>query len=86
MQVDAVVILLVLVLGCAAFFFGLFYLALRALAWMGRGMWGTVRPTGKRGTAAGSASRPRVCPRDRCRRLEYRAEARYCGQCGEPLF
>ena len=87
MHGDALIIVLVLIFGCAAFFFGLIYAACRLIAWMAGGLWGVFRPKGRRGAVAspvrgGSA---RSCSRDRCRKVEYRREARYCSQCGAPL-
>ena len=87
MHVDALVIILVLVLGCAAFIFGVISLAWQALAWVGRGALGTVRPRrGGNTPPAGMTVRGgRVCPRPECRRVEKRREARYCSQCGSPM-
>lgn len=87
MQVDALVIILVLILGCAAFLFGVISLIWQILAWVGRGMVSTIRPrpAGKASPAAPMLRSRRVCPRLECRRVEKRREARYCSQCGSPM-
>lgn len=86
MHGDALVIVLLLVFGCAAFLFGVIYLLLKLLAALGRGVAGVFRRPSS-GNGLGEArvcSRVRVCPRERCRKVEYR-DARYCSQCGTPL-
>ncbi len=83
MHGDVLLIVLVLVFGCAAFFFGILYALGRAVAWVGRGVWGVCRPgsppVGPRGLGV------RFCPRTECRRVERRRDARYCSQCGQRL-
>lgn len=85
---DALVALVVLIFGCAAFFFGVIYMICRAFAWVGRGLWGmagrsplTARPAGD---PVRTASR-NVCSRDGCRRVENRRGASFCSRCGAPL-
>jgi len=87
MHVDLVVIGLVLVLGCAAFFFGVVYVLCRFLGAVGRGMLtmfgvktrvsGDYPPLSRRGRL--------ICPQERCRKTEHRA-ARFCSQCGARLL
>lgn len=77
----------VLVLGCAAFFFGVFYVFFRVIAGLGRGLARMVAPGRPAGTdPVGARHGPgyRVCPRAQCRRVEYRP-ARFCSQCGCPM-
>lgn len=82
MHGDLLLVALVLVLGCAAFFVGVIYLACSFLAFIGRSLLGLARP---RGTASGRCAtglgRGRICPCERCRKVEHRA-ARFCSQCG----
>lgn len=86
MHGDALLIVLLLVFGCAAFLFGVIYLFCQFFAWMGRGLLGMFRPHRPAAPVERRkiGSRPRVCPNERCRKVEYRA-ARYCSQCGTPL-
>ncbi len=86
MQGDALLIILLLVFGCAAFFFGVIYCICQLFAWVSRGVWGVFRPRCSSDSAARPAagSRRRVCPNKRCRKLEYR-QARYCSPCGTPF-
>jgi len=88
MHGDVAIVVLILVFGCAAFFFGVIYMVGRALAWVGRGVWrlagGSPRVTARCcGTAPGGATR--MCTREGCRRIENRRGARYCSRCGAPL-
>ncbi len=87
MHGDALIIVLVLIFGCAAFFFGLIYAACRLITWMAGGLWGVFRPQGPRAAIASRAGggSARTCSRYRCRKVECRREARYCSQCGAPL-
>lgn len=66
--------LLVMLVGCVAFVFGVICLILRLFAWLGRGLW----------RLSDSTEKPRVCPTDKCGKMEYRS-ARYCSRCGKPL-
>lgn len=86
MHGDVLVIVLLLVVGCAAFFFGVIYVVCQLFVWLGRSVWAVFRPHhGGNGRAhSHPMTRPRVCPNERCRKVEYRM-ARYCGQCGTPL-
>jgi hypothetical protein len=74
---DLVVVALVLVLGCAAFFIGVIYLACGFFAFLGKSVMRLVRPPR---TLIGSPGR-RICPRPGCGAVEHRA-ARFCSQCG----
>jgi len=83
MQVDVIVVLLIVVFGCAAFLFGVFYLVCQAVGAVWRGAVGLIRPGG--GVSRTAAARPeRVCPRPECRKVEHR-QARFCSQCGAAL-
>jgi hypothetical protein len=86
MHGDAVLIVLLLVFGCVAFLFGVVYLLCQSFAWVGRGLLGIFRPC-RRADEAGPRMpglRSRVCPNERCRKVEYR-KARFCSQCGTRL-
>ena len=87
MHAEALVIVLVLIFGCAAFFFGVICLIWRAMAWVGRGVLSIVRPSSGGGGRAPARMAPtvRICPQEHCRRVDYRGEARYCSQCGSPM-
>ena len=85
MAADAVIVVVfMLVVGCAAFLFGVVYLICRLLGGVGRCMMRIVRPGP--GEAAGArASTIQVCPREQCRKSEYRSDARFCSRCGTRL-
>lgn len=86
MQGDFLIVLLLLVVGCAAFLFGVIYVFCQFFARIGRGLMGIIAP-GRSGGADGQArrcSRPLVCPNKRCSKIEYRA-ATFCSQCGARL-
>ena len=85
MSGDPFVIVLILVLGCAAFIFGIIYLIGRLFGAAGRGLMWVFR--GGRGRpSAGTPRGPKmlICSREQCRKVELR-EGRFCGQCGAPL-
>lgn len=86
MHGDLLLVVLILVFGCAAFLFGLVYVVYWVLGAAGRGLWSLVRPSQRGGAAMriGWRSRPVFCPRPNCRKVEYR-NASYCSQCGAPL-
>ncbi len=84
------ILVLVLIFGCAAFFFGVVYLIGRAIAWVAKSLASLVGWTCDPSTAPSrlervGKSRRRACPRPGCRRVEYRHGARFCSQCGSPL-
>ena len=83
-----IVVVFILVFGCAAFLFGLLYMIYRLISGVGRSMIQTLRPTRKANLDGPltATSKQRVCPRQRCRKPEYRGEARFCSQCGAPLM
>jgi len=93
---DILAILVLLVLGVAAFFFGVIYAVCRALASLWRGLMRVATPRGVPGavrlnTQVAGRSRQasgrrtfRVCPREQCRHVERRP-ARFCSQCGAEL-
>ena len=88
MPADAVIVVVfMLVVGCAAFLFGILYLIGRLISGVGRCMMRAVRP-GRRqnaGTPVARRSRIQVCPREQCQKVENRRDARFCSQCGTRL-
>ena len=84
MHGDFVLVLVLVIGGCAALLFGVIYTFCQFFAWIGRGVWHVVAPRRAR-RAGGHWSRPRVCPNERCRKVEHRA-AQYCSQCGTRLM
>ena len=87
MHGDALLLILVMVFGCAAFFFGVIYLVFRVFAWFGRGFVGVFRTAPPKEPVGGPHRRRAllVCPREECQRVEGRRDARYCSQCGVSL-
>ncbi len=87
MHGDALLLIVAMVFGCAAFFFGVIYLFCRAIAWVGLGFAGIFRSSssGARCGMTSRRSRRRICPREECRKMENRADAQYCSRCGAPL-
>lgn len=85
MAADAVIVVVfMLVVGCAAFFFGILYLLGLLIGGVWRCMMRIVRPGP--GEAAGTrASTMQVCPGEQCRKSEYRSDARFCSRCGTRL-
>jgi len=93
---DILIVLVLLVLGVAAFFFGVIYAVCRALASVGRGIVHWLSPRSVPSSpplSVSTAERPvrsqgrrtfRVCPREQCRHVERRP-ARFCSQCGAEL-
>ncbi len=88
MPADAVIVVVfMLLVGCAAFLFGILYLLARLIGGVGRCMMRMVG-LGRRQNPNGPVpptSRIQVCPREHCGEKEYRTEARFCSQCGTPL-
>lgn len=88
MHGDLLLVVLILVFGCAAFLFGLVYMVWWVASTVGRGMWSLVRPRRHVGIPACREActfgRAVYCPRPNCRKAEYR-NARFCSQCGEKL-
>ena len=86
MHADALLVILLLLFGLAAFLFAVIYMFCQFFAWVGRSLLGLVSPDRPGGPVCPPrvGSRPRVCPNERCRKVEYRA-ASYCSQCGTPL-
>ncbi len=79
-----IVVVFMLVVGCAAFLFGILYLLGRLIGGVGRCMMRIVRPGP--GEAAGArASTMQVCPCEQCRKSESRSDARFCSRCGTRL-
>ena len=85
MVADPLLILFILVFGCAAFFLGLFYLVGQVLGFFGRGICRLLRGGSPQGPSSSlSPGSALVCPRASCGHLERRV-ARYCSQCGTRL-
>lgn len=86
MNTVAVGVLLILVLGWAAFLFVAAYVVWRFVGGIGRSVASVFWPRRRGGSCRGlsPARGGRVCPRPQCRRIEYR-EAQYCSQCGARL-
>lgn len=86
MHGDVVVIVLLLVCGCAAFLFGVIYLACQLFLGIGRGLMSMVSPgrAHRARTGGGRAGPGLACPNPHCRKAERRP-ARYCSQCGTSL-
>jgi len=86
MHGEILLVVLILTIGCAAFFFSMVYVLGRVIAFLVRGFVGLFRPrfaAGRRRFAPGGGP-VRVCPREQCRKIEGRP-ARFCGQCGARL-
>lgn len=86
MHGDVLLVILILVFGCAAFLFGVIYVICQFVAWIGRALFGIFIPR-RSVTTPGSAThnpRGRVCPREGCGKVEHR-DARFCSQCGMTL-
>ena len=87
---DLLFVVLILVLGCAAFFFGVIYILCQGVAWIWNGVAGVFRSPPGSSDASGRRVRrarrggPLTCPRPECGRVERRP-ARYCSQCGTRL-
>ncbi len=86
MHGEILLVVLILTLGCAAFFFCVVYVFCRFLAWMGRGALGLfTRPRRKAVRVRVVENGPyRICPREQCRKVERRP-ARFCSRCGARL-
>ena len=79
-------LLLILTLGCAAFFFCIVYLGVKCMVTVARSLFCflTGGSPGRRCTAGPHGGPVRICPRPQCRKVERRS-ARFCGQCGARL-
>ncbi len=83
MHADLLLFLFVVVFGCAAFIFGIFFVICRMIAGLGRSIFRLVGGEPRRRRPAGSLfrSQARICPQPGCGKAELRP-ARYCSQCG----
>ena len=82
---DPVVVVFILIVGCAAFLFGVLYLFGRVLGAIGRSFASIFR--GRSATAPAGEPRGKrglICSREQCRKIEYR-NGRFCSQCGATL-
>ena len=82
---DPVVVVFILIIGCAAFLFGVLYVFGRVIGAVGHSVASIMK--GRPGKAP--PSRPPggetlICSREQCRKIEYR-NGRFCSQCGAPL-
>jgi hypothetical protein len=87
MQPDLLIFFLVLVAGCAAFFFGVLYVLSQVIAAIGRGigrLFGYRPATDKPRVLSPRRGTMLVCPHPRCGKVERRP-ARFCSQCGARL-
>lgn len=91
MHGEVILIVFLLVFGCAALIFGVIYVVGQMLSGIGRILLRLVRPVSsltKTGPATASPQAatvipagPVACPNPRCRKIEIRT-ASYCSQCG----
>ena len=81
---DFLLVGVVLVLGCVAFFVGVIYLIGSFLMFVGRGMLGIVSPRRRMFRRNPWSGRSRICVNPKCGEVESRP-ARYCGHCGTEL-
>ena len=86
MHVDLPIVLLLLVIGCAAFLFGIFYAFCRIIGAFFTGVVSLFRPRRMRLHDVEFMMRDELlhCLRPKCGRLERR-NAHYCSQCGARL-
>lgn len=86
MNVDLPIVLLLLVIGCAAFLFGIFYAFCRIIGAFFDGVVSLFRPRRVRLHDDNLVMRSELflCPRPKCGKLERR-DASYCSQCGARL-
>lgn len=82
MASNALVLILVMVLGCAGFLFGVIYVVFRGFGWLGRGVAGLVRH-GPHQSVDGPPRMVGSC--EACGHGEERPGAHYCSQCGAGL-
>ncbi len=82
---DPVVVILVMIIGCAALIFGVLYFLGRAAGTIGRGFL-AILGIGRSNVAESglNGNDTVVCSNEKCRKIECR-DARYCSQCGSPL-
>ncbi len=87
MHGESLLIIFVLLFGCAAFLFGVIYLIGRTIGWLVSGLANLFgfRRDRLPDMAKPVASNEPVCTREGCGRIERRRGARYCGHCGAPL-
>ena len=83
MDTVAVALLLILVLGWAAFLFATLLVLGRVVGGIGRVLTSLFKPghRGGSGRRLYSGRVGKVCPNPQCRKLEFR-DAVYCSQCG----
>lgn len=79
---DVLLVGVVLVLGCVAFFVGLMYLLFSTLTVVGRSMWALFFPGSR--FAGRPLGRSAACPNPKCRAVERRP-ARFCSHCGTKM-
>ena len=82
---DILLVGLVLMVGCAAFIFGVIYLFFSMFAMAGRGLVALMWPRRRSTVSDGTLGPSQTCPNPKCRAVEYRA-ARFCGHCGTELI
>ena len=86
MHAEILLVLLVMVLGCAACVLGVLYALGRVIAFGGRTLFRAVAPGRARRQRAGAPQRSAgpTCPRPECRHTDPR-DGRFCAMCGAPL-
>jgi|GEM_PF-2183128 len=83
MPVEPIVVVLLLICGCAAFALWVMYCAFWVVGKAGGGVARMLGLGPKRLADAGTGV-ALVCSNDRCQKMERR-KGRYCSQCGSPL-
>ena len=82
---DPVVVVFILIVGCAAFLFCILYMFGRMLGFIGQGFMSLFRGRRLAGPSGGiPGKKALICSREQCRKIEYR-NGRFCSQCGAPL-
>lgn len=85
MHAEILIVLAILIFGCAAFLLGTFYLVCQLCSLVWRGMVGLVRPAkGDTHDSWPPEESARVCPNPTCQHIEFR-DARFCSACGARL-
>jgi len=82
-----IVVVFMMVLGCATLVFGVLYFLCRLLGGAGRCVIRALRPRHRvePGMLRTPMRKGLVCPREQCRKIEYRSNARFCSRCGSQL-
>lgn len=84
MHSELLLVVVILIVGCAAFLFGVVYVICSAIAFVGRQFIALFAPPRQRRPHARLAVTALICPQPTCRKVEYR-RARFCSRCGSAL-